>query len=92
MSEIPLQEREVAQPGSCSLPVVFRRAEVLGAPGGRCTERLEVADPASPPALHVLPGLESASDPCPQLGFWLALGATFPSGTESPVPTLASGP
>lgn len=44
-----------------------------------------VADPASPPALHVLPGLESASDPCPRLGFWPAHRATFPGRNESPV-------
>lgn len=40
MSEIPLQAREAAQPGSCLLRVVPRRAEVLDAPGGRCTEGL----------------------------------------------------
>lgn len=58
--------------------------EVRGTPGASATGGREAADPVSPPALRLLPGLESASDPCPRLGFWQPPPAPFPGWKESP--------
>lgn len=79
MSENPLQARGGGAAGQLLAP---RRAQGAkgagrtwgaGAQGGR-----EGEDPVSQPAIRRLPGLESASDPCPRLGCWPAPRAPFP--------------